>query len=78
MRLGRTVRHLLLSYYVKVGIVWTLIAVIFDYLFIVLLLQADCHRLHVFIYYALTLLIPVGVGLALSRFGGETEAIAHG
>ena len=69
-------RRLPLSYYVTVGIAWTLIAMVFDYLFIVLLFQADYYRPHVFIYYALTLLIPVGVGLVLSRFGGETEAIA--
>ena len=60
-------RRLPLAYYVKVGAAWTLIAVVFDYLFIVLLLQAEYYRPDVFVYYALTFLIPVGVGLYLAR-----------
>ena len=54
-----------LEYYAKVGIAWVLIAVVFDYLFIVQLFQAAYYEADVFVYYALTLLIPVGVGLYL-------------
>ncbi len=60
-------RDLPLSYYAKVGIVWVAIAVVLDYLFIVLLFSATYYGIDVIIYYALTFLIPVGVGLFLAR-----------
>lgn len=46
------------------SVAWTLIAVLFDYLFIVQLLKpADgYYKLDVYIYYFLTFLLPVGVG----------------
>jgi hypothetical protein len=56
-----------LEYYAKVGIVWVLIAVVFDYLFIVQLFQATYYEADVFVYYALTFLIPLCVGLYLIR-----------
>jgi hypothetical protein len=59
--------HLSLQYYMGVGVAWTLIAVVLDYLFIVLLFQATYYGPDVFVYYALTFLIPVGVGLCLVR-----------
>ncbi len=59
-------RDLPLSYYAMVGAVWTIIAVGFDYLFIVRLFQAAYYETDVFVYYALTFLIPVGVGLCLT------------
>lgn len=56
-----------LQYYVGVGIAWVLIAVLFDYLFIVQLFQASYYEPDVFVYYTVTFLIPVGVGLYLNR-----------
>jgi hypothetical protein len=58
-------KGLSLEYYAKVGIVWVLIAVVFDYMFIVLLFQTTYYEADVFVYYALTFLIPVSVGLYL-------------
>jgi len=46
-----------LSYFVMVGLVWILIAVILDYLFIVLLFQAAYYKTDVYVYYALIFLI---------------------
>jgi cation transport ATPase len=60
-------KGLSLQYYAKVGIAWVLIAVVFDYLFIVQLFQATYYEADVFVYYALTFLIPMGVGLYLIR-----------
>jgi len=58
-----------LRYYAGVGIAWALIAVVLDYLFIVLLFGATAYyTLHVFLYYVLMFLIPVGVGAYLSRY----------
>ena len=60
-----------LQYYAGVGVAWMLIAVVLDYLFIVLLLQATYYGPDVFVYYAVTFLIPVGVGLYLIRIRNE-------
>jgi hypothetical protein len=65
-------RCLPLTYYVRVGAVWTVIAVVLDYLFIVLMFQTTYYGADVFVYYALTFAIPVGVGLYLIRTDGET------
>lgn len=61
-------RDLPLRYFAGVGIAWMLIAVVLDYLFIVQLFRSPAYYApHVFIYYALMVLIPVGVGIYLSR-----------
>ena len=50
--------------YVLIAIAWTLIAIIFDYLFLVMLLKpADgYYKLDVYLYYALTFILPLAVG----------------
>lgn len=52
------------EYYVLVAIAWALIAVVFDYVFLVRLLHpADgYYKLDVYLYYALTLVLPLIVG----------------
>lgn len=51
-------------YYVWIALVWVAIAIIFDYLFLVLLLHpADgYYKLDVYIYYFITFLFPLLVG----------------
>jgi uncharacterized membrane protein len=56
-----------LRYYAGVGLAWMLIAIVLDYLFIVLLFQATYYGADVFVYYTVSFLIPVGVGLYLGR-----------
>ena len=53
-----------LQYYVLIAVVWTVIAIICDYLFLVLLLKpADgYYKLDVYLYYALTFVLPLLVG----------------
>jgi hypothetical protein len=66
--------HLSLQYYAGVGVAWTLIAVMLDYLFIVLLFKATTYyALDVFLYYALMFGIPAGVGVYLNRAGPATQ-----
>ena len=60
-------KDLTLEYFAKVGVVWVLIAVVFDYLFIVQLFQANYYGPDVFVYYAMTFLIPAGVGFYLKQ-----------
>jgi hypothetical protein len=60
--------YLSTEYYAGVGVAWTLIAIVLDYLFIVVLFNATAYyALHICVYYALMLLIPVGVGMYLNR-----------
>lgn len=53
-----------LRYYLKVAVIWTLIAIVFDYLFLVKVLNpADgYYKLDVYIYYGLTFVLPLIVG----------------
>jgi hypothetical protein len=56
------------EYYAGVGVAWALIAVVLDYLFIVVLFSsAAYYSLHIYLYYALMFLIPAGVGMYLNR-----------
>ena len=57
-----------LQYYAGVGFSWTVIAVVLDFLFIVQLFHAATYyKPDVFLYYIVTFLIPVAVGLYLIR-----------
>ena len=53
-----------LSYYLKLAVVWTLIAIVFDYIFIVFVLHpADgYYKPDVYLYYFLTFALPLVVG----------------
>lgn len=57
------------NYYVWLGIAWALIAIVFDYIFLVSLLKpADgYYKLDVYIYYGLTFVLPILVGWYKSR-----------
>lgn len=49
--------------YIGVGVFWTVMAILLDYVFIVKLFgSAGYYKLDVYIYYALTLIIPIIVG----------------
>lgn len=61
-----------MGYYLQTGIIWAVIALVADYLFLVLVLHpADgYYKLDVYLYYLLTFLIPVLVG-------GEKKEMAN-
>ena len=49
--------------FVGLGVIWTIIAVALDYIFIVKMLGAiGYYKLDVYIYYILTLILPIVVG----------------
>jgi len=54
-----------LRYYVWLGIIWALVAIIFDYFFLVKLLKpADgYYKVDVYLYYSIMLILPIIVGL---------------
>ena len=56
-------------YYVGIGIVWTLIAVVLDWVFIIQVLRpmVSYYKTDVYVYYALTYLLPAAVGLYRKR-----------
>ena len=53
-----------IKYYFAISIIWTLIAVVFDYLFLVKLFgTSDYYKPDVYLYYALTFVLPLIVGM---------------
>jgi hypothetical protein len=53
-----------LRYYIKIAVVWSLIAILCDYFFLVRIFKpADgYYKLDVYLYYALTFLLPLFMG----------------
>ncbi|MCL5003815.1 MAG: hypothetical protein M1352_00935 [Patescibacteria group bacterium] len=62
--LFKKIKGVSIRYYLILGIAWTLIAVVFDYLFLVKLLKPTngYYKLDVYLYYILTLVLPVIFG----------------
>lgn len=59
----RKIARKVFTCYIGLAIFWTIIAVIFDYLFIVKLLSSpDYYKFDVYLYYLLTFLLPIVVG----------------
>ena len=49
--------------YIGLGIIWTIMAIVLDYVFLVKLLNAtDYYKIDVYIYYIVTLILPMAVG----------------
>ena len=49
--------------YIGLGVIWTIMAVVLDYVFLVKLLNAvDYYKIDVYIYYTITLLLPIVIG----------------
>ncbi|HTR19073.1 MAG TPA: hypothetical protein VMH91_03830 [Candidatus Paceibacterota bacterium] len=63
-----------LRYYFSIGIVWTIIAILCDYLFLVLLLKPTdgYYKLDVYLYYLLTFALPIIVGWYKLRKSSST------
>jgi hypothetical protein len=62
--LFKKVKGVSFRYYLILSVVWTVIAIVFDYIFIVKMLNAadGYYKLDVYLYYALTFIIPLIVG----------------
>jgi hypothetical protein len=62
--------------YIYIAVGWTLVAVVFDYLFLVMLLKpADgYYKLDVYVYYALTFILPLAVGWYKSKKNKTADA----
>ena len=49
--------------YVGLGVIWTIMAVVLDYIFLVKLFgTTDYYKFDVYLYYFLTLVLPIAVG----------------
>ena len=59
--LFKKIREDSFNYYLYLAIVWTMIAIIFDYLFIVKMLNPEdgYYKLDVYLYYTLTFILPL-------------------
>lgn len=52
-----------LKYYIYIGLVWMVIAIVFDYLFIIKALGAQgYYKPDVYFYYLLAFIMPIGFG----------------
>ena len=61
--------------YIGLGVFWTIIAVVLDYIFIVMLFKTGSYyKPDVYIYYILTFLLPVLTGLYKMNKGLDTVA----
>lgn len=62
--LSKKIKSNSFEYYIKLGLSWTLIAIVLDYFFIVKILNpADgYYKIDVYLYYILTLALPLIVG----------------
>jgi len=66
------------QYYLMLAIAWTVIAVLFDYFFIVKALKPayGYYKLDVYLYYALTFILPLAIGWwKKAKSSGNTAAI---
>jgi len=51
------------GYYIGLGVIWTITAIILDYIFLVKLFKAtDYYKIDVYVYYVLTFVLPIIVG----------------
>jgi hypothetical protein len=49
--------------YIGLGVIWTIMAIILDYIFLVKMLSAtNYYKLDVYVYYIITLVLPIIVG----------------
>ena len=62
--LFKKIKTVKLLEYLKIAIAWTLIAIVFDYLFLVKILKSEdgYYKLDVYLYYLLTFALPLIVG----------------
>ena len=62
--LFKKIKSVSFNYYLSLAVAWTLIAIIFDYFFLVKLFKpADgYYKLDVYFYYVLTFILPLVVG----------------
>jgi hypothetical protein len=60
----KKIKNHTLGYYIFLGVVWSLVAMIFDYFFIVKLLKPTdgYYKLDIYIYYSVTFILPIIVG----------------
>lgn len=67
--LFKKIKSTSLKHYFLIAITWTLIAIVFDYLFLVKLFKPTdgYYKLDVYLYYALTFILPLLVGFKKSR-----------
>ncbi len=62
-----------LAYYTLLAVIWTAIAVLFDYMLIVKLLKPvdGYYKLDVYLYYVLTFILPLAIGFYKSKKDSE-------
>lgn len=58
--LAKKIKRESFSCYIGLGVIWALLAIILDYVFLVKLLQAsDYYKLDIYLYYIITFILPI-------------------
>lgn len=67
--LFKQIRSTEFNHYLKIGVIWAVLAILLDYVFLVLLFKPDdgYYKLDVYLYYTFTLALPVLLGWYKSR-----------
>lgn len=65
----KKIKSFSLQYYLIVGIIWTILAIVLDYFLIVKAFKPEdgYYKLDVYLYYALTFILPIIIGLRKQR-----------
>lgn len=67
--LAKKIKRDELMCYFGLGLIWTLLAIILDYVFLVKLLNAsDYYKFDIYLYYILTFIMPLGFGIYRFKF----------
>ena len=70
----KKIKSISIQYYLIIGIIWTLLAIILDYILIVKAFNPvdGYYKPDVYLYYALTFMLPIFIG-ALKQRGNEEK-----
>lgn len=66
--LFKRIKRKTLKYYILLGVIWTVIAILCDYMFLVKAFKADgYYKLTVYMYYFLTFTLPLLIGFQKTK-----------
>lgn len=67
--LNKKIRAKRFKYFLKIGVIWTILAIVLDYVFIVMMFAPEdgYYKPDVYLYYLLTLALPLLMGWIKTR-----------
>lgn len=73
----RKIKTASLQYYIVIGVIWTMLAVVLDYFLIVKAFKPEdgYYKLDVYLYYALAFTLPVIIGFRKQKAGTHGKPV---